>query len=110
MVMVSILNHYNGYVGASITDNHYGYIGASISDHQNGYKHIWLSIPAHYKGYLISSTTVQYDGYIMACKIVFLDFVHRLYFSEITAYRKLDLLLSSGKRGKTETLAVGLPG
>jgi hypothetical protein len=42
------------------------------------------------------------------CKSVFLDFVHRLYFNKITKFWKLDLLLpSSGKKGRTETLAVG---
>jgi hypothetical protein len=30
----------------------------------------------------------------------FLDFVHRLYFNEITTFWKLDLLLSSGKKGE----------
>jgi hypothetical protein len=33
------------------------------------------------------------------CKIVFLDFVHCLYFNNIT-FRKLDLLPFSGKKGK----------
>jgi hypothetical protein len=35
-----------------------------------------------------------------------MDFVHRLYFNKIT-FRKLDLLQSSGKNGRTKTLAVG---
>jgi hypothetical protein len=39
-----------------------------------------------------------------------LDFVHRLYFNKITTFRKLDLLPSSGKKGRTETLAAGPPG
>jgi hypothetical protein len=39
---------------------------------------------------------------------VFLDFVDRLYFNKIKL-RKLDLLPSSGKKGRTETLAVGPP-
>jgi hypothetical protein len=37
----------------------------------------------------------------------FLDFFHRLYFNKTTTFRKLDLLPSSGKKGRTETLAVG---
>jgi hypothetical protein len=44
-------------------------------------------------------------GAKLVCKSVFLDFVHRLYFKKIT-FRKLDLLPSSGKKGRTETLAV----
>jgi hypothetical protein len=42
--------------------------------------------------------------------MVFFYFIHRLYFNKITMFRKLDLLLSSGKKGRTETLAVGPPG
>jgi hypothetical protein len=45
----------------------------------------------------------------LICKSVFLDFVHRLHFNKIT-FRKLDFLLSSCKKGKTEILAVGLLG
>jgi hypothetical protein len=30
----------------------------------------------------------------------FLDIVHRLYFNKITAFQKLDLLPSSGKKGE----------
>jgi hypothetical protein len=45
---------------------------------------------------------------IIICKSVFFSFVHRLYFNKITTFRKLDLLPSSGKRGRTKTLAVGL--
>jgi hypothetical protein len=44
------------------------------------------------------------------CKRGFLDFVHRLYFSKITTFRRLDLFLSSGKKGRTNTLAVESPG
>jgi hypothetical protein len=44
------------------------------------------------------------------CKSNFLDFVHRLYFNKVTTFRKLDLLPSSGKKGRTKTLAVGPPG
>jgi hypothetical protein len=40
----------------------------------------------------------------------FLDFVHRLYFNKITTFRKLDLLPSSGKKGRTKILAVGPSG
>jgi hypothetical protein len=34
----------------------------------------------------------------MICKSGFLDIVHRLYFNNITTFRKLDLLPSSGKK------------
>jgi hypothetical protein len=44
------------------------------------------------------------------CKSGLLDFVHCLYFNKITTFRKLDLLPSSGEKGRTETLAVGSPG
>jgi hypothetical protein len=44
---------------------------------------------------------------VIICKSVFLDFVHRLYFNKITTFLKLDLLPSSGKKGRTETLAAG---
>jgi hypothetical protein len=48
---------------------------------------------------------------IMICKSGFLDFVHHLYFNKITAFWKLDLLPSSGKKkGRTKTPAVGPPG
>jgi hypothetical protein len=40
----------------------------------------------------------------------FLDFVHRPYFNKITTFRMLDLLPSSGKKGRAETLAVGPSG
>jgi hypothetical protein len=40
----------------------------------------------------------------------FLDFVHHLYFNKTATFRKLDLLPSSGKKGRTETLAVWSPG
>jgi hypothetical protein len=43
---------------------------------------------------------------IVICKSDFLDFVYRLYLNKIT-FRKLDLLLSSGKKGRTKTVAVG---
>jgi hypothetical protein len=43
---------------------------------------------------------------LQTVKAVFLDFVHRLYFNENTTFCKLDLLPSSGKKGRTETLAV----
>jgi hypothetical protein len=48
--------------------------------------------------------------HLIICKSSFSDFVHRLYFNKITTFRKLDLLPSSGKKGRTETLAVGPPG
>jgi hypothetical protein len=35
------------------------------------------------------------------CKSGILDCVDRLYFNKITTFRKLDLLPSSGKKGKT---------
>jgi hypothetical protein len=41
---------------------------------------------------------------------VFFGLVHRLHFNKITTFRKLDLLPSSGKKGRTETLAVRPPG
>jgi hypothetical protein len=44
------------------------------------------------------------------CNSAFLDIVHRLYFNKITTFWKLDLLLSSGKKGRTETQSVGPPG
>jgi hypothetical protein len=46
------------------------------------------------------------------CKIVFFGggFVHRPYFNKITTFRKPDLLPFSGKKGRTETLAVEPPG
>jgi hypothetical protein len=47
---------------------------------------------------------------IIICTSGFLNFVHRLYFNKITTFRKLDLLPYSGKKGRTETLAVGPPG
>jgi hypothetical protein len=46
---------------------------------------------------------------VVICKSGLLDIVHRLYFNKIT-FRKLDLLPSSGKKGRTKTLAVGPPG
>jgi hypothetical protein len=46
---------------------------------------------------------------ILICKSGFLDFVHHLYFNKITTFRKLKLLPSSDKKGRTETLAVGPP-
>jgi hypothetical protein len=36
-----------------------------------------------------------------------LDFVHGLYFNKITTFLKLDLLPSSGRKGRTKNLAVG---
>lgn len=45
----------------------------------------------------------------MTVKVFFFYFVHCLYFSEITTFQKLDLL-SSGRKQRTETLAVGPPG
>jgi hypothetical protein len=42
---------------------------------------------------------------VIICKSCFLYFVHRLYFNKNTTFRKLDLLPSSGKNGRTETLA-----
>jgi hypothetical protein len=47
------------------------------------------------------------------CKSCFLDFVHHLYCNKnlkFTPFRKLDLLPSSGKKDRTETLAVESPG
>jgi hypothetical protein len=54
----------------------------------------------------------QYNSFnnISICNSGFLDIVHRLYLDKITTFRKLDLLPSSGKKGRTETLAVGPPG
>jgi hypothetical protein len=46
---------------------------------------------------------------LVNCKIVFLDFVCHLYFNKFTFW-KLDLLPSSGKKERTEILAVGPPG
>jgi hypothetical protein len=37
-------------------------------------------------------------SFVISVKAVFLDFVHRLYFNEITTFRKMDLLPSSGKK------------
>jgi hypothetical protein len=48
--------------------------------------------------------------FVLICKRVFFYFVHRVYFNKITTFRKLDLLPSSNKKGRTETLAVGPPG
>jgi hypothetical protein len=36
--------------------------------------------------------------------------VHHLYFNKITTFWKLNFLLSSGKKGGIETIAVGPPG
>jgi hypothetical protein len=45
---------------------------------------------------------------LLICKSAFfLDFVRCLYFNKTATFRKLDLLPSSGKKGRTETLAVG---
>jgi hypothetical protein len=41
------------------------------------------------------------------CNSVFLDFVRRLYVNKITTFRKLNLLPSSGKKGRTKTPALG---
>jgi hypothetical protein len=49
------------------------------------------------------------EGWII-CNSGFLDIVHHLYFNKMTAFRKLDFLLSSGTKGRTKTLAVGSPG
>jgi hypothetical protein len=43
-------------------------------------------------------------------KYFFFYFVHCIYFNKITTFWKLHLLPSSGKKGRTETLAVGTPG
>jgi hypothetical protein len=59
---------------------------------------------------LCISTSSWVSPIITLCKSGILDFIHRLYFNRSTTFRKLDLLPSSGKKGRTETLAVGPPG
>jgi hypothetical protein len=57
-----------------------------------------------------SESCVNKNRIPMIWKSSFLEFVHRLYFNKIITFRKFDLLPSSGKKGRTETLAVGPPG
>jgi hypothetical protein len=61
-----------------------------------------------YYAFLIFS--LLFASTFVDCKSGILDFVHRLYFNKIITFRKLDLLPSSGKKGRTETLPVGPPG
>jgi hypothetical protein len=60
----------------------------------------------------LSHGRVQWEAVmntVMKCKSCFLDFVHRLCFNEIAMFRKLDLLLSSGrKEGQNPDLSPGL--
>jgi hypothetical protein len=57
--------------------------------------------------YRLISTTHK----IINCTVkVFFNFVRGLYFNESTAFWKLDLLPSSGKKKRRGTLAFGLPG
>jgi hypothetical protein len=44
---------------------------------------------------------------LFICKTGFLDFVHRLRLNKSTAFRKLDCLLSSGKKEKNKLQLLG---
>jgi hypothetical protein len=82
-----------------------GYTGCPAkSSTKGGHPRVWAS----------SLVRMKSEGFwrwcVIICKIVFLDFVHRLYFNKITTLRKLDLLPSSGKKERTEILGVGPPG
>jgi hypothetical protein len=56
------------------------------------------------------SLKVSVDGALKSVKVFFfLDFVHRLYFNKITPFRKLDLLPSSGKKGKDRNFCCWAP-
>jgi hypothetical protein len=58
---------------------------------------------------MASTKDLSYNCYTIGKSVLFY-FVHRLYFNEITMFRKLNLLPSSGKKGRTKTLAAGPPG
>jgi hypothetical protein len=47
------------------------------------------------------SVVISKDGDCIICNSGLLDIVHRLYFNKITTFRKLNLLPSSGKKGRT---------
>jgi hypothetical protein len=57
-----------------------------------------IAVSVGHKNYVI-----RYDMFIivhslLVCKNGFLDFVRRLFLNKITTFRKMDLLLSSGKQ------------
>jgi hypothetical protein len=53
--------------------------------------------------FCVTYLTIHRHWTTLICKSGFLDFVHRIYFNKITTFRKLDLLPSSGKKGRTKT-------